>query len=304
MKFVPLEENMYRHLVFVLLIIFCFSCNSQKGKVQELQLSEKFKDYWYSGEAEITSYELEQARYGEMRKGEAVLIFVTEDFLPKEQVKANSQNKKNISVLKLNSTKNFVTGIYPYSIMQSSFYPLNGQEHALKISASIQEWCGQVYTQLNNRENYEISSHSYFQGEADQQLSLEKAELENEVWNRLRIDPDKLPVGEFKMIPSLEYLRLSHQPIKEYTVSGEFYTVDELNVYMLEYPELKRKLKIFYQPYFPFGIEKWEETYPSGFEDDQKLLTTSAVKKQRIKSDYWNKNSNKNLPLREKLELN
>ncbi|MUP42964.1 septum formation inhibitor Maf [Christiangramia aestuarii] len=295
---------MYRHLVFVLLIIFCFSCNSQKGKVQELQLSEKFKDYWYSGEAEITSYELEQARYGEMRKGEAVLIFVTEDFLPKEQVKANSQNKKNISVLKLNSTKNFVTGIYPYSIMQSSFYPLNGQEHALKISASIQEWCGQVYTQLNNRENYEISSHSYFQGEADQQLSLEKAELENEVWNRLRIDPDKLPVGEFKMIPSLEYLRLSHQPIKEYTVSGEFYTVDELNVYMLEYPELKRKLKIFYQPYFPFGIEKWEETYPSGFEDDQKLLTTSAVKKQRIKSDYWNKNSNKNLPLREKLELN
>lgn len=34
------------------------------------------------------------------------------------------------------------------------------------------------------------------------------------------------------------------------------------------------------------------------------ILTTKAIKKQRIKTDYWNKNANKNLPLREKLELN
>ena len=127
------------------------------------KLSKEFKAYWYNGEAEITSYKLEQARYGEMRSGTAVMVFVTEDFLPKEQVKADTYNEKNTPVLKLNSTKNFNTGIYPYSIMQSTFYPVANNQHALKISASVQEWCGHVYTQLNNRNDFEVTSHSYFQ---------------------------------------------------------------------------------------------------------------------------------------------
>ncbi|PTX42901.1 hypothetical protein C8P64_1424 [Christiangramia gaetbulicola] len=295
---------MVRFSYLFLLLAILASCEGTSSQKQNLDLSDEFKEYWYSGEAEITSYELEQARYGELRKGEAVLIFVTEDFLPEEQVKANTSAKENISVLKLNATKNFLTGIYPYSIMQSTFYPLDGQEHALKVSASIQEWCGQVYTQLNNRNKYEITSHSYFQGEADQEFSLEKATLENEIWNILRIDSNQAPTGTLKMIPSLEYLRLSHKELKAYEVNAEFYTIDHLNVYRLEYPELKRNLKIYFSRAFPYTIEKWEESFLSGFGENEKILTTKAIKKQRIKSDYWNRNSNKNLPLRDKLELN
>ncbi|SDS31541.1 septum formation inhibitor Maf [Christiangramia echinicola] len=295
---------MIRKSIFIFLLTILASCLSPSQENTSLELSDEFKSYWYSGEAEITSYDLEQARYGEIRNGDAVLIFVTEDFLPEEQVKANSAEEDNISVLKLNYTKNFITGIYPYSIMQSTFYPLNGEEHALKVSASIQEWCGQVYAQLNNRGEFNITSHSYFQGEADKDYTLDEIPLENEVWNRIRINPDDLPVGEFKMLPSLEFLRLSHQKIKPYVVNVEFYTIENLNVYRLEYPELKRVLKIYYSRGFPYTIEKWEESYPSGFGDNQKVLTTKAVKKQRIKSDYWNKNSNKNIPLRDKLELN
>jgi len=295
---------MFRFLKFCFpLILFC-SCENSSEENHELQLSEDFQDYWYSGNAEITSYKLEQARYGEIRKGNAVLIYVTEDFLPEEQVKANNKDENNISVLKLNATKNFNTGIYPYSIMQSSFYPLNGEEHALKVSASIQEWCGQVYMQLNKRENFEITSHSYFANEADEELEIEKFPLENEIWNRLRIEPDKLPTGNFKMIPSFEYLRLSHQPLKAYLVTGEYYTTEAFNVYELTYPKLNRELKISYSRTFPYTIEKWEETYPSGSGENMEILTTKAIKKQRIKTDYWNKNANKNLPLREKLELN
>lgn len=295
---------MLRYTGYFLLTLFLFSCQRQQSERPGLELSEKFKDYWYSGEAEITSYRLEQARYGEQRNGEAVLIYVTEDFLPGAQVKANSASEENISVLKLNSTKNFLTGVYPYSIMQSSFYPLNGNPHAIKVSASIQEWCGQVYIQLNNRKDFEITSHSYFQGEADQDLELKKENLENEIWNRLRVEPEKLPVGDFKMIPSFEYLRLSHQPIKAYDAYGEYFTADSVNIYRIEYPDLKRTLKIFFEKSFPFGIEKWEESYPSGFGENEKILTTTAVKKQRIRSAYWTKNSNNNLPLRQKLELN
>ncbi|MCP9200695.1 septum formation inhibitor Maf [Gramella sp. GC03-9] len=284
-------------------VFLLYSCGNNEPRKTDFRLSEEFKDYWYSGQAEITSYSLEQSRYGEMRQGEAVLIFVTEDFLPQQQVKANTQDPENTSVLKLNYTKNFLTGIYPYSIMQSTFYPLDGQEHALKVSASIQEWCGQVYMQLNNRSEFEITSHSYFQGEADQDLQLGKSLLENEIWNQLRIDPDELPLGDVEMIPSFEYLRLSHNPTKTYSAFAEIYTVDDLNIYRLNYPELKRELKIFYSRSFPFSIEKWEETYPSGSGENSKLQTTKAEKKGRILSDYWNKNSNKNLPLREKLNL-
>lgn len=263
------------------------------------ELSKKFKEYWYSGEAEITSYKLEQARYGEIREGNAVLIFVTEDFLPNTQVKADNFDKENTSVLKLNATKKFNTGVYPYSIMQSTFYPVANNKHATKISTSVQEWCGQVYTQLNNRDDFEIISHSYFQGEADQSFNLEKTWTENELWAKLRIDPNSLPSGSIHIIPSLEYLRLSHTDIKSYSANA----VLNNGTYTLTYSELNRTLKIHFNPDFPYQIEGWEETVVSGFGSSSKTLTSKATKLASIKSDYWTKNSNKDEFLRDSLRL-
>ena len=96
------------------------------------QISQTFKNHWFDGFAEISSYELTQSRYGQQRIGKAVLIFVTEDFLAKEQVKANQKSKTTIPVLKSNRTKNFLTGIYPYSIMSSSFSSLRKSTPLLK----------------------------------------------------------------------------------------------------------------------------------------------------------------------------
>ncbi|APG61356.1 septum formation inhibitor Maf [Christiangramia salexigens] len=292
-----------RSVYFLSLLLFC-SCGDKVIEKKTRTLSEEFKNYWYNGEAEITSYKLTQARYGELREGTAVKIFVTEDFLPGEQVKANNANADNISVLKLNSTKNFITGIYPYSIMESCFYPLAIDSHALKISASIQEWCGQVYMQLNNRHKYEVKSHSYFAGEADKEQRIEKVALENEIWTKIRVLPNDLPVGNFEMLPSFEFLRLSHKETKPYSARGEYFTEDSLHIYSLEYPELNRKLKIYFTRSFPHSIERWEETYPSGSGKDAEILTTIAKKKQRIKTAYWKQNSNKHIYLRDKLELN
>lgn len=284
---------------YIFIALAFLSCGNDQEPASR-ELSSEFQDYWFSGKAEITTYKLQQARYGEIRKGHSSLIYVTEDFLPGEQVKANQAGEKNIPVLKLNATKKFVTGIYPYSIMQSTFQPLYHTGHALKISASIQEWCGQVYMQLNNRDTYEIVLHSYFQGEADTNLQIDKADLENEIWTQVRIQPDSLPTGDFEMIPSLEYLRLSHQPVQTYKAFGEIYTAENFNVYRLTYKELQRTLKIYYTKTFPFSIEKWEETTTS---PEGKSLTTSAVKIARLKTDYWTKNANKNLSLRDSLKL-
>ena len=56
--------------------------SSEKPLEESRNLSQEFKDYWYAGTAEITSYNLKQARYGEIHQGTAVTVFVTEDFLP------------------------------------------------------------------------------------------------------------------------------------------------------------------------------------------------------------------------------
>jgi hypothetical protein len=270
-----------------------------KTKTPAKALKQEFKDYWFAGEAEITSFKLEQARYGEMRDGYAVLIYVTEDFLPDAQVKADQQNPDNISVLKLNATKKFNTGIYPYSIMQSTFYPLSNNQHALKVSNSIQEWCGQVYAQLNNRSDFEVTSHSYFQGDADQSFNLNKAILENELWTQLRIDPKSLPTGDLQIIPSFEYTRLKHKAIKPYQATAKLTE----GTYKIVYPELGRTIIINFNPQSPYNILGWTETFKSGSGENAKMLTTTATKLVTNKSPYWAKKSNKDSILRKTLQL-
>ncbi|MCJ7466625.1 MAG: septum formation inhibitor Maf [Maribacter sp.] len=267
------------------------------------RLSEDFKKYWYAGVAEITSYKLEQARYGELREGHAVLIYVTEPFLADKQVKADRDQASNIPVLKLNATKKFLTGIYPYSIMTSSFYPVYDNQHAIKVSFSAQEWCGQVYMQLNNHQNFDITSHSYFESEADQQLQLGKTYLEDELWNKIRIDPADLPLGKLKIIPSFEFIRLSHKELKAYDAQIRLTTHGNLNSYEIRYPELDRTLTINFSPTFPYGIDNWTDTSKSGFGADVQTLTSTATKIKTLRTAYWKENRNKDLPLRDSLGI-
>jgi len=269
-------------------------------KQNNFEPSEAFKNYWLTGKAEIASYELEQARYGELHKGQAVLVYVTEPFLPDVQVKADQPALNNIPVFKLNATKNFNTGIYPYAIMQSTFYPINNMSHALKVSCSVQEWCGQAYTQLNNRAQFEVSSHSYFEHEADADMTLEKSILENELWIQLRLAPNSLPVGRIKVIPSLEFLRLKHIPLKAYTADA---VMTEGN-YSLNYPALKRTLSINFNPEFPYTINAWTASYPDGLGADSNILTTKATLLKTIQLDYWNKNKPDDIRFRDTLQLN
>lgn len=306
------------YLLFVLLLIV--SCRQGKententslvandmevlpNKTYNKQLSPEFKEYWYAGKAEITSYTLEQARYGEIRDGKAVLIYVTEPFLANKQVKADESHPSNVSVLKLNSTKKFLTGIYPYAIMNSSFYPVSDQQHAIKLSTSVQEWCGQVFTQLNNREQFEINLFSYFESEGDKTFKLDKAHLENEIWNKIRINPKNLPVGAISMIPSLEYIRLSHKDLKAYAAEAKLDTKDKLSTYSITYPELKRTLSISFNGSFPYEIDNWTESFPSGSGANSQMLTTRANKIKTLKRAYWKENSNNDVVLRDSLGL-
>ena len=48
----------------------------------------EFDKYWNSGLAELARYELQQARYGAVHRGEMIAIFVTEPFRTDKQVKS------------------------------------------------------------------------------------------------------------------------------------------------------------------------------------------------------------------------
>ncbi|MEJ2003821.1 MAG: hypothetical protein P8X57_02400, partial [Cyclobacteriaceae bacterium] len=187
-------SNIIKFLIFPLLVLAA-GCSGSKVDTDR-QLSNQFKEYWFDGTAEITSFALEQSRYGEVREGHAVLIFVTEPFDPERQVKLDAPDDEGINVMKLNFVRKFTTGIYPYSIMLSTFSPLAsyGESGLLKETFSSHEWCGQVFSQLNNRDDgFSLNSYSYFEKEGDIHTVLPEVFTEDEIWTRLRFSPDELP---------------------------------------------------------------------------------------------------------------
>ena len=74
-------------LMLQVLILAACTGKAQPEFSAESPPSQEFSDYWYAGKAELTSYHLTQSRYGGLHDGDAVLIFVTEDFSKDKQVK-------------------------------------------------------------------------------------------------------------------------------------------------------------------------------------------------------------------------
>ena len=281
------------YITLSLLVLFCSKSEFNKTSTQEKSrkfiadsIESEFNKYWYAGKAEITSYKLLQSRYGQTYEGTAVNIFVTEDFLAKKQVKADYKNDLNIPILKLNSTKKFETGIYPYSMMTSTFSPINLNKKAIKISFSAQEWCGNTFVQLNNKIKFDINFYSYFENNYDRKITLKKDVLENHIWNSLRINPYRIKKGKYKIIPSFEFLAMNHLKIKAYEAEVNLLEKDEFIYLSINYPNLKREITIRTTNKFPYIIESWEEV----FIKKEKKLVTTAKKIKTIQSAYWKKN--------------
>lgn len=257
-------------------------------------------EYWDSGLAEISRYELKQARYGSLHEGEALLLFVTEPFLPADQVKDDSGSDPSAErILKLNAFKRFNTGVYDYSIMSSVFSSVKPEVElpTYKVTTSIQDWCGQVFNQWNQRADaWECELRSYFQAEGDKDESFDLVPLEDGIWNRIRIDPKTLPQGTLKMIPSSAYLRLMHKAIHAYEVEATL----SHGSYELHYPALHRTLTIQFEKNAPFEIKSWKESYP---DRGDKILTTEAKRTHHLRSYYWEQNQPSFLNLRKKLGL-
>jgi len=254
--------------------------------------SKEDADYWYNSKAEITSYKLQQARYGEIHEGTAVFVYVTEPFSTKNLVKADSPSKDNVSVLKLNQTRKFNTGIYPYSIMTSTFLPFKKGDYSLKVSSSSQEWCGHTYMEVQNPQNghFGVKIDSYFEGESQDLSKSVAALMEDDIWTLIRLRENP-PTGRVSMYPSLLASRLLHKEYKPYSCVITLEDKGSSTFYTLQYPELDRTLTIEYEQAHPHKIVGWTETNYSGWGANRKKLTTTATRMKSINTDYWNKNA-------------
>ena len=302
----------------ILILTLSFTIHSCKAQVNtspddpyQKSHPDQFANYWYTGQAEISRFELKQMRYGEIRSGEVVLIFVTEDFLVEEQVKKEYGNSTATSVLKLNFMKKFITGVYDYSIMTSTFTPIDYRKNpaTLKTSFCSQDWCGQVFSQMNYRDrklHYQI--RSYFQAEGDEDVTVDATYTEDDVWNRMRLEPQTLPLGKIEMVPSMEFLRLKHKELKAYPCEANLFLQvndqesggEEFYSYQLYYPELDRQLSIQCESRFPFRILSWKETWSASSSTAQ---ITEAILTKSSKAPYWDQNGENEKALRNSLGL-
>lgn len=258
-------------------------------------------DYWYTGLAEVSSYRTTQRRYGEDRAGTAVLIFVTEPFLAKSQVKDDgiATGEEAVSVLKLNRVERFATGVYDYSIMQSVFTPVSRDRfpHTLKTTLSVQDWCGQVWAQYNLRKNaYQVSYRSYFQSEGDKRVSHAAALLEDELPNLVRLDPELVPEGEVLLIPSEKYGRLHHASTQPRRATLGFGDSENAMTLDVEYRDLDRSVRYAFEPAFPHRLERWTVTQGGVVDFDAERTTT-------LREPYWQQNGNRFAPMRDSLGL-
>lgn len=301
MESVFMQLLLLRLLVLITLCGVGFSCKEPYSPIPHMN-EQAFHAYWFQGKAEISSFELNQSRYGANHDGTVVMIFVTEDFSRSRHVKLDDPSKHPsdaVKVMKLNMHSEFITGIYKYSMMSSVFMPLdyNHFPHSLKLTASSQDWCGQSFMQADWKGNrYEIQHMTYFESTGDARYSLVNTWLEDEVWTRIRVAPHTLPLGQVKMIASAFFIRLHHIENKVYEAATTLLTLPDRYRYTIIYPELKRTLEIDFKKSFPYTIEKWKETINTNEVTTGRLLKT-------IQSDYWLRNTPGDEILRNQLNL-
>jgi len=207
---------MYRAVRFLVPVLFVAPSFGASVSAQE------FWAHWGDGKAELNGYSLKQPRYGALRSGTAVLVFVTEDFSDALRVKAEPgrhQAADVFPVLKLNAVRDFATGIYDYNVMTSTFLRVASGWPLAKLSFSSQEWCGHVWHQIVPRGGRLGGVfHSYFDGEADGSEDLDAPAdgvVEDALpvllrgWNGAFLKPGESRSVAF--LPSLLWVRLNHR---------------------------------------------------------------------------------------------
>ena len=216
--------------VFVLVVsILAIALTSvPEAAVSKATASSAFWSAWGDGKAELSGYTIRTSRYGSLREGTLVLIFVTEPMDRRVWIKDDAgdvPDADRINVMKLNAVLKFQTGIYPYSVMTSTFAPVDpaGAERfaPAKVVLSAQEWCGSVYQKLLvGPGSFAGETRSYFHAEGDKETTVATPPgtlYEDALLIQLRELDGPFASGKDwsgSLVPSLWSSRKAHTPLQ------------------------------------------------------------------------------------------
>ena len=299
---------------WLLLLVMLVGCRpaTEKPKVvvsgDEPRYDAAFWKTWGDGQAELTSYDLIYPRYGVPRKGTAVAITVAETFSNSVRVKSDQgvrPAKDEFPVMKLNLVEDFQTGIYDYNLQLSAFVALssvNGKPAGAptKVTWSSQEWCGNLFkSALFNESAIRVESHSYFDGEGDQEVIVRYPDLGISedtlmLWARGMARPVMKP-GETRkvaMMLALQASRFKEGPARwEEAVLSRTDAGAELDEYKAVVG--KRSRSFFVEKAAPHRVVRYESS---------EGVKATMLASERMK--YWQLNTPEGEKELEKLKLN
>ena len=101
------------------------------------------------------------------------------------------------------------------------------------------------------------------------------------------------------MIPGLFYTRMNHADLKVGSAVAKKTENDSAYTYSITYPDHERSISIQYEKQFPHKILGWKEAW----KEKGNAMQTSAKLDKTLNTDYWTKNKNEFLHLRDSLNL-
>jgi hypothetical protein len=258
-----MKIQFFNTCIFIISLTILISCQSTSAVPKNDK--EAFEKYWKQGLVEVSTYQFAQSTDSNQFKGNITLIYEIENFSKKRGLKLEEPKKHPgdaMKVLKCNMILHSSDSMNQYNWMTSIFTPVdyNQYSHSMKWTASSQDWNGQTYLQANWKGyRYETHSYSSFANEGDLEVKLVNAWLEDEIWNKIRVSPEELPIGKIKLVPGAFYFRSSHSVLKDYDAIASITEVQGQFQYSISYPELKRKVIINFEKELPHKILWWKE---------------------------------------------
>jgi hypothetical protein len=143
---------------------------------------------------------------------------------------------------------------------------------------------------------WKVRLFSYFQSEGDQTFELSDAWLEDAFWLLIRLDPERLPTGEFPVVAGALHHRFTHRPVEVQMARGSLQSGPEQSTYTINYEDDERRLAIRFDTAFPHIIRGWTEEVAG-------RKTTAVLRDRIMNSDYWSHNQPEDRVKRRELGL-
>ncbi len=264
-------------IIFQFCILFLPGC-SNTGNNDNESSRYTFSDYWNNEKSEITSYKLHLTHDQQTKSGHAVLIY---------SGKGSQGNSREIMYKQI---MNFKAGISSCSMLLTTITPVNTKERkpVSEIVSSVQDWDQLTFVRLN-KDNDGYEGFIDFGMKKIQHVNYEQAFTEDEIWTLIRVNPELLPTGKFKMIPGAFLMQETKQINQVYQVEArlnELWRDKGVLKYTITYQKPDRTLSIKFSKTFPHAILSWEEK--------QNGRAISAVKMKILKGASNNSFLSKN----------